>query len=382
MLMVSKTMATSPASLDKSTALIEGSDLLEDSIEGVQSMIWTRTVRPLLAAFLLLAAGALAVAQTTIGTLLNEGNRGLAEKHYQDAVTAFQSAVEIEPTNTYALIGLAQAKYQAGRPSDNVFTPSANFDDAKQLLEQVLGADPDNFEANMALAKMISEQFLPAFVQARNQAGIKPDQHEPLPYGDARSNLYEQFAPSVNEGIERGERAAMLHPDSYQALHAVSGLFLMRSAVDLTPEQSDADLQKSKEWQAKSEAATPKMRVMGRGGVLSAAPPPAPGNAVPAPAGAVRIGGKVAEANLVHKVEPTYPPLAKAAQVQGTVEFTVTIGKDGKIENLQLVRGHPLLVNAAKEAVLQWQYRPTLLNGNPVTIVTSVQVDFHFEVQQ
>jgi protein TonB len=90
----------------------------------------------------------------------------------------------------------------------------------------------------------------------------------------------------------------------------------------------------------------------------------------------VRIGGQVAEANLIHKVQPVYPALAKSARVQGTVEFNAVISKDGKIENLQLVRGHPLLVNAAKEAVLQWRYRPTQLNGQPVEVVTDIIVNF------
>jgi TonB family protein len=91
---------------------------------------------------------------------------------------------------------------------------------------------------------------------------------------------------------------------------------------------------------------------------------------------AVQIGGKVPEANLITRSEPTYPPLAKAARIQGTVEFTATIGPDGVIKNLQLVRGHPLLVNAAKEAVLQWKYRPTLLNGDPAAVIAPVLVNF------
>jgi protein TonB len=62
--------------------------------------------------------------------------------------------------------------------------------------------------------------------------------------------------------------------------------------------------------------------------------------------------------------------------VQGTVKFTATISKDGNIENLQLVSGHPLLVNAAKEAVLQWKYKPTLLNGEPVEVITEIIVNF------
>lgn len=90
----------------------------------------------------------------------------------------------------------------------------------------------------------------------------------------------------------------------------------------------------------------------------------------------VSLGGRVAEANLVRKVMPVYPPLARSARVQGTVEFTALISREGRIENLQLVHGHPLLVNSAREAVLQWRYRPTLLNGEPVEVITDIVVHF------
>jgi protein TonB len=90
----------------------------------------------------------------------------------------------------------------------------------------------------------------------------------------------------------------------------------------------------------------------------------------------LRVGGRTQEANLIRKVMPSYPPLAKAARVQGVVEFTALISKDGTIEHLQLVRGHPLFIEAAKQAVLQWQYRPTLLNGTPVEVVTDITVNF------
>ena len=94
------------------------------------------------------------------------------------------------------------------------------------------------------------------------------------------------------------------------------------------------------------------------------------------PSGPVRVGVGVAEANLTHKVLPIYPALAKSARVQGTVEFTAIISKQGMIENLRLVRGHPLLVPAAREAVVQWRYRPTLLNGQPIEVVTDIMVNF------
>ncbi len=114
------------------------------------------------------------------------------------------------------------------------------------------------------------------------------------------------------------------------------------------------------------------------GSIIGVLPPPAePPAAKPArQSGPIRIGGGVSESLLIHKVQPTYPPIAKSARVQGTVEFTAIIGRTGQIENLQLVRGHPLLVNAAKAAVLQWRYRPTLLNGQPVEVITDILVNF------
>src|ERR1700685_1057618 len=106
------------------------------------------------------------------------------------------------------------------------------------------------------------------------------------------------------------------------------------------------------------------------------APPPPPPMRKSTPSGPVRVGGNVTAANLIRSGHPVYPPLAKSARVQGIVEFTATISKDGNIENLLLVRGHPLLVNAARQAVLQWKYRPTLLNGEPVEVITDILVNF------
>jgi protein TonB len=113
------------------------------------------------------------------------------------------------------------------------------------------------------------------------------------------------------------------------------------------------------------------------GGVPSAAPPPPPVKETKAATPQrIRVGGNVIQANLIRKVTPLYPPLAKQARIQGVVRFTAIIGKDGTIQNLQLVSGHPLLVEAAKQAVTQWQYKPTLLNGEPVEVVTTIEVNF------
>jgi len=84
----------------------------------------------------------------------------------------------------------------------------------------------------------------------------------------------------------------------------------------------------------------------------------------------------VEQANLVQKVQPIYPPEAKANRIQGSVRFTVVIGKDGRVQNLTLVSGDPVLAQAAKDAVQQWVYKPTLLNGDPVEVMTQVDVNF------
>jgi protein TonB len=112
------------------------------------------------------------------------------------------------------------------------------------------------------------------------------------------------------------------------------------------------------------------------GGIPSAAPPPAVKEVKSVTPQRVRVGGNVQAANLIKKVTPVYPPLAKQARISGQVRFTAIIGKDGTIQNLQLVSGHPLLVAAAQEAVKQWIYKPTLLNGEPVEVITQIDVNF------
>lgn len=90
----------------------------------------------------------------------------------------------------------------------------------------------------------------------------------------------------------------------------------------------------------------------------------------------IRVGGNVQQTNLLTQVVPEYPPLARESRIQGTVRFNATIGPDGHVENLQLVSGHPLLVASAMKAVNQWTYKPTLLNGNPARVVTTIDVNF------
>ena len=109
------------------------------------------------------------------------------------------------------------------------------------------------------------------------------------------------------------------------------------------------------------------------GGIISAAPPPPP---PPPPAAPIRVGGQVQAAKMVRQVPPPYPPLARQARIQGTVRLEAIIDKDGNVKSLSVVSGHPLLVQAAIDSVSQWKYQPTLLNGTPVEVATTVDVNF------
>jgi protein TonB len=84
----------------------------------------------------------------------------------------------------------------------------------------------------------------------------------------------------------------------------------------------------------------------------------------------------MSEGDLVRKVLPVYPPLARSARIQGQVVLQAVISKQGVIENLKVLGGHPLLVPAAIEAVRQWRYRPYVLNDKPVEVETQITVNF------
>ena len=109
------------------------------------------------------------------------------------------------------------------------------------------------------------------------------------------------------------------------------------------------------------------------GGVIggSGAPPP------PRPTQTrIRQGGAVTAASLINRVQPVYPPLARQTRVSGTVRLHAIISKEGTVQQLEVMSGHPLLVQAALDAVRQWRYRPTLLNGEPVEVDTTIDVIF------
>jgi protein TonB len=95
-----------------------------------------------------------------------------------------------------------------------------------------------------------------------------------------------------------------------------------------------------------------------------------------APAKQIHVSTGVQAAKLITQVNPVYPALARQARVAGTVRLTAIIGRDGAIRNLEVLSGHPLLTPSALEAVKKWRYQPTLLNDEPVEVITQIDVNF------
>jgi protein TonB len=107
------------------------------------------------------------------------------------------------------------------------------------------------------------------------------------------------------------------------------------------------------------------------GGMGGAPPPPKPKLTGP-----LKVGGNVQAARILNRVQPIYPPLARQTRISGTVRLHAIISKDGSIQQLEVISGHPLLQQHALDAVRQWRYQPTLLNGEPVEVDTTIDVIF------
>ena len=100
----------------------------------------------------------------------------------------------------------------------------------------------------------------------------------------------------------------------------------------------------------------------------------------PEPEGPIRVGGQIKEPKTLRKIPPTYPEIARKARIEGVVILEATIDKQGNVENVKVLRGLPMgLTEAAVEAVKQWKYEPSTLNGKPVEVLMTVTVTFRLQ---
>jgi TonB family protein len=331
-------------------------------------------------------AGAIAMQMAKPGTATSAADLPALHR----ILEAQKDAAQLAPQDRQTLLGLARVEealwhFSTDKDEQTRFREAA-WADLRRVIE--LPNPPSNAAFRFDLAKSELYWVGSTITNARHGAPIQPNNPQ-IPDEELRNGLALALAPIAADSVAQLNDVLQRQPDHGFAMLLLAIAYSLRMQLDASDAVAE-DRQLSNRWEAafkkqfgaNASPATEQNLVssfMSPQVVLASGifpPPPPPPPRMPASPGIQRIGGNVMEANLVKKVQPAYPPSAKAARVQGVVEFTAQIDKTGRVIQLDLVRGHPLLVNAARDAVMQWEYRPTLLNGQPVAVITDIIVNF------
>jgi TonB family protein len=277
----------------------------------------------------------------------------LVERHPESAVSASKAAYVYRASGPYANAAdhdevrdqwLAAVQ---SHPKDNTVVMNAvkfldreDQEEAERTLRRAINADPDNRELAANLGFLYAKQILSGHPSTELEQSS--DAIVLAAAGTALPNLA-KGVDSINERIfglaeELSSRARQLAPD-------------------------DREIQSLMPFIQYFIAAEETLR-----GAVAMPAPSAPSR--------IRVGENVQSANLIRKTAPQYPDTARSTGITGDVRLSIIIGRDGTIQNVQVISGPPLLVQAALEAVETWLYRPTLLNGSPVEVITTVTVSF------
>jgi TonB family protein len=237
----------------------------------------------------------------------------------------------------------------------------------------------------------------PDYASARLAAGMKPQDSGITPNADLRQKVRTQHGAQIEDGFRMLQIAIQLDPDYSDAMAYMNLLYRIAAGIADTPAQSADAVAKADNWVTQALDAKRRMAQNRRapaGGSLDVdapapvpfvapppppPPPPPPGGSqvrVEAP-GAIRIASGGVQPELVRQVHPAYPEAARQAGVSGVVRLGIVINKEGRVRDIQVTNSPGTgLAFAAMEAVRQWVYKPTLLNGEPVEVVTTVEVNF------
>lgn len=292
-------------------------------------------------------------------------NQDLARR----AEAEFQQVLQTEPKNIAALQALASLSYQQAQGRRSETDRLRHLENAERWYQQLAEAHPSNKVAYYSLGVIAWSKAYPEIMRARSQIGMRPEDPGPVRDNNLRLDLRNRYGASIAAGMKDLEKALELDPQYDDAMAYLN--LLLRQQADLSDSAVEykRDIEIADRWVQKA-LETKKLK----GSVASSAGmPPPPPSGVP---NQIRVGGNVQSSKLVHRPVPLYPQEAKDARIQGTVRYNVVINYDGTVKSLTLVSGHPLLVPSATEAVRQWRYQPTLLNGQAVEVVTQVDVNF------
>lgn len=291
-------------------------------------------------------------------------------------------ALDLSPNDPQALSAMAGVQHKLANSTRDAAEKSNLLAQAISLWKKVLDAEPGSKEAHTELASITIEQVGWPIIMARTRSGMAIGEKGRVRDEAPRRALQEQYGHAIDEAMLHARKALELDPTYVPAMRAMSGLLGMRANLRDSDAEFDADFKASEEWQRKAAQATPKPAVIPgpssnagavMGAIISQTQIP-PGTTT-----MIFASASVAERNLLKKIEPSYPDAAKKAGVQGTVFFKVVIGTDGHVKTLELVKGNPLLVKAAEDAVKTWVYRPFVADGIVREAATEIAIPFTLE---
>ena len=176
----------------------------------------------------------------------------------------------------------------------------------------------------------------------------------------------------VDAGIAATDRAIARKADYADAMTYKNILLRMKAQLEPDPAQRDALIAEADLWRTQAMRLTQAAGAQTQTGAATGGAPPPP----PPPGGPVRVGGNIAVPTKTQHVSPVYPPEAQDAKVSGLVIIEATISPEGNVSDAKVLRSIPLLDQAALDAVRQWRFTPTLLNGAPVPVIMTVTVNF------
>ncbi|MBL0157113.1 MAG: TonB family protein [Bryobacterales bacterium] len=296
-----------------------------------------------------------------------QGAEGL--QYAARAEREFLRILELDPGHKPAMRSVAELKLMLANRQKDPAEKTRLLREAQGWHGRIIVLDPSNKEAHYSMGVLAWALFYPEWTATRAGAGMKPEDPGPIPDATARLALKQRSESTIAEGIGHLRRALEID-NAYDDAMAYLNL-LLRESADLS-ETGEACRQLTAEadgWLQKALTIR-KARALAGGGA-----PAIDLRAAPAPT-RIEIGSDAQKARLISQVAPVYPQDAKLAGIQGTVRFSVVIGTSGAVQKIDLVSGPIQLVPAAQEAVRQWKYHPTLLNGQPVEVRTIIDVNF------
>ena len=315
------------------------------------------------------------------------------EQFAVNAERELQAVLGMQPENIQAMESLATLHYNRAAGKKDPAAKVQAFDNAAYWYQKITAVQPENKKAHYSLGVLAWGKTYPEVMQARQKLGLKPETPGPLANADVRTELRARIGNTVEEGMRHLERAIEIDPQYDDALAYLNLLYRERADLADSAEDHQRDVQmadsavqraleikKGKGPQQQAQNGGPAAFRGGGGGGggdrnVASAPQTQAGVRSEMPK-QIRVGSAVQAAKLIQQSEPVYPALALQARIQGTVRFDATILKDGTMGNISVLSGHPLMVPAAMDAVRHYRYQPTLLNGEPVEVVTQVDVNF------